>query len=54
MAFVVGNLNFLTFLVGFAACCAGVAAYSPAVAGMVAGVILMAVAVYPLVMVRKD
>ena len=46
--FLAGNQNLLVFGTGFVVCLAGIGAYSEPLARVVAGVILMAIAVYPL------
>lgn len=53
MKFIAENPNFLVFLVGFTVCCASIATYSQALAGLVGGVILMGLAAYPFLTTRK-
>lgn len=52
VAFAVGNLNFLTFVVGFGVFSAALAAYSWRLAGVVDGALLMLLAAYPYLVTR--
>jgi hypothetical protein len=53
VAFAAGNPNLVVFTAGFLAFSSAMAAYSWQMAGVCAGVILMAVAAAPAVMARK-
>lgn len=54
LRFVLGNLNFLTFLVGFGLFSVALAAYSWRLSGVVCGGLLMLIAAYPFLVTRKS
>jgi hypothetical protein len=53
MRWLLNNINGFLFVVGFALLSAGIAAWSPPAAAVVAGVVLMALGLWPYITIRK-